>query len=829
MPTSTVHAVLTRCRPVTAGGARSRTRSRARSELLDDNVGVQEDEALLRAAAVIGVSFSADLLAAMAGMDPGDVLDALAERAPAGLLHFDARGGRFRDETEHEALCARTPPSERVRLHARAAEVLVDWYESGRPGVPPAEVARHLVAAGASDRASGFFVAAGDAAMETRRYGAASDHYQSALNAQPPAGHADQVTAAAAIGLGSARLAHGELEPAREAFQSAVEPARRTGRGDLLAEAALGLGSGPTGFEVPLVDRAQLDLLEEALAALSDNELELRARVLARLAVATTLVEDEVRRRFYAAQAVELARAAGDPAALTAALAARCDVMAGPEHTELRRQLADEIVTAARAIKDREMELLGRRHRLVALAESGDIEGVDAEIRDFASLSDVIGQSLYAWYVPLWRGMRALMVGRIHDCRRWLDEVAVVGERAGSHNAYLLAATLRWGLLSETDDRPGLTSFAEHLGIEEVPAVWAQVALALMAAETGRTAAAVTRLDSVAPRLATATRDSEWIPMLCQVAELIGHIGGHPVASWAYEALRPYADQLAVEGIGAAIRGSVHRHLGLLAAALGNAERGVDHFTAAIDVHRAIGAPLLVARTYRDWGVALGDRGALERALTWYEQLGIDARTAELRRLLGTAATPWADEQRFAREGQTWSLTFAGSTVRMRDAKGLRDIALLLRTPGRAVPAMELAAPRGRPGRPTGETLHEPGDLGEVLDQTARAAYRRRLSDLDEEISEAENFGDGDRAAKARAERDLLVKQLASAYGLGGRPRRMGDPAERARTAVTARIRDTIRRIEGLHPELGRHLRLSVRTGTLCVYEPDLPATWTLS
>ena len=45
--------------------------------------------------------------------------------------------------------------------------------------------------------------------------------------------------------------------------------------------------------------------------------------------------------------------------------------------------------------------------------------------------------------------------------------------------------------------------------------------------------------------------------------------------------------------------------------------------------------------------------------------------------------------------------------------------------------------------------------------------------------------------------------------------------AERARTAVTARIKDSIRRIGGAHPELGRHLARSVRTGTFCVYEPD--------
>ena len=84
------------------------------------------------------------------------------------------------------------------------------------------------------------------------------------------------------------------------------------------------------------------------------------------------------------------------------------------------------------------------------------------------------------------------------------------------------------------------------------------------------------------------------------------------------------------------------------------------------------------------------------------------------------------------------------------------------------------------------------------------------------------------RSSRVAAERDALVEQLSAAYGLGGRPRRAGSPAERARTAVTARIRATIERITQVHPELGRHLRVSVRTGTLCVYEPESPHSWIL-
>jgi hypothetical protein len=109
----------------------------------------------------------------------------------------------------------------------------------------------------------------------------------------------------------------------------------------------------------------------------------------------------------------------------------------------------------------------------------------------------------------------------------------------------------------------------------------------------------------------------------------------------------------------------------------------------------------------------------------------------------------------------------------------------------------------------------------EVLDETARRQYRERLADLMEEIEEAERWSDPERTARAVAERDALVEALSAATGLGGRSRRLGDEHERARKAVSARIRDAVERIATVHPELGRHLAATVSTGAWCSYSPD--------
>jgi hypothetical protein len=361
--------------------------------------------------------------------------------------------------------------------------------------------------------------------------------------------------------------------------------------------------------------------------------------------------------------------------------------------------------------------------------------------------------------------------------------------------------------------------------------VWPFVTMAHVAAHQGRAGEAAARLDAVTPRLTASPRDSEWLPMMAQLAEAVGTIGGHPVARWAYEQLFPFAELLVVEGIGAALRGPVHRHLGILAAAAGETATAADHFDRALDRARGIGATLLVARILRDAGLALSDPVRMAEARDLYRALGVTRRADELGSAAeggGADGQPGASDNLFLREGEFWTLRYQRREVRLRDSKGLRDLAVLLAAPGREFPAVELAAAPSAAAAaevPAGE-LHEPGDLGEVVDATARAAYRRRLLELDEEETEADARGDQERSVALAAEREALVAQLSAAYGLGGRVRRAGQPAERARTAVTARIRDAMRRIESVHPELGAHLRHSVSTGTFCSYRPESPTAW---
>src|SRR5262249_51687522 len=167
----------------------------------------------------------------------------------------------------------------------------------------------------------------------------------------------------------------------------------------------------------------------------------------------------------------------------------------------------------------------------------------------------------------------------------------------------------------------------------------------------------------------------------------------------------------------------------------------------------------------------------------------------------------------FLRQGEVWAITFEGKTVHLKHSKGLADLALLLSQPGTDLEAIGLAQ-----GNSSRRTPAAPGDP--MLDRRALVSYRTRLRELEGRLDEAEARDNPEGYSRLEAERQALVDELRRATGLGGRTRRLGDEAERARKAVSSRIRLSIAAIQAAHPALGEHLEHSIETGTLCSYSP---------
>jgi CheY-like chemotaxis protein/class 3 adenylate cyclase len=193
----------------------------------------------------------------------------------------------------------------------------------------------------------------------------------------------------------------------------------------------------------------------------------------------------------------------------------------------------------------------------------------------------------------------------------------------------------------------------------------------------------------------------------------------------------------------------------------------------------------------------------------------------------------------FRCDGDFWTVAYQGKSFRVRGSRGFAYIAALLGQPGQRVPASELAALASDPDvrrlsarelRASGLRATDASEAGERLDAAARAAYRRRLAELSEEVEAARAFNDDGRASTLQEEIDFILQELASAVGLGGRARKAGSAAERARLNVTRAIRSAIERIGAHHRPLARYLSTTIATGTTCAYETEFrePIAWIL-
>ncbi|AEA26080.1 LuxR family transcriptional regulator [Pseudonocardia dioxanivorans CB1190] len=781
-------------------------------------------ETVLRAAAAldVGVTSGVDavLLARVSDLPPAAVAETVAPAVDAGLLRVGHDRYRFPHALVADTVSARTPPQQRLDLHRRAVSALAARQAAGTASA--AAVAHQMLAAARLSGDPAEARAAAAAAESAAGLAVAATAYEDAAGwlaaalAALPDDEPDARRPALLCARGEALLAAGDPPAARAAFTAAAELARGTGPPELLATAALGRTGGAAGFEVDLSDPDRVVLLEEALAALPAGDSVLRCTLTARLLVALAFTRGARRRQAVAEEAVAAAGRLGNARASAGALAAWCDAAAGPQYVAARREAATEIVETARTAGDRAVELLGRRLRLVALAEAGDWAGVDVEIDRYARVADAVRRPDLAWLVPLWRGTRATMRGDAAAEAAHAAELRRLAELSGSTNAELLGLTqgfVREGLA-------GRASVVVERFLELAPDLGdsAHCTIALLHALSGAPAAARQALhrwlDGRGAGMSEDERDSEWLPEAVQAARAAVLLGDRDAARALHELLSPFAGLFAIEGLLAGTWGCVAGHLGRIAALLGDDTAARRHLAVAAELDTAAGAAL--GERSRRWaGPAQAGtaRGGPARAVPASDGRASDGRASD-----GTAAVE-SGEAVFRRAGEIWTVGWAGREVRLRDSKGMRDLAVLLARPGREVAVHELTGALGAAvaTRPV-----------ELADRTAVEAYRARLRQLAAEIDDAADNNDDGRRARAVAEREALLAELGAVTRLGGRPRTAGSDVERMRKAVGNRIRQALARIDAAHPDLGRHLTVSVRTGTFCRYAPDREVRWRL-
>lgn len=430
-------------------------------------------------------------------------------------------------------------------------------------------------------------------------------------------------------------------------FQRAAALARILGAGAALARAALGVG--PVTVSVGVRDDFLVTLLEEALAALEDDEPALRAALFGRLAIALYWAPAAERRTQLSDEAVHLAARSGDEATLAYATVARCVALWSPDNSDERRRHLQAALSAAVQQGDLERALAYRMFWITTLLERGEATAALQEVATLTREANHLRQPHGLWNATLLQVMVAGFAGRIDDAERlaleyWDRASPVDTVNAPQSFAAALAMVRReQGRVAELVDHAG--ALAARL---PTVAVW-RCALLWVLAHAGRRDEAARELaELAAERFRSLPFNLHWPVQMALLSEGCALLGDGDRAEVLGELLAPYADRHVVAGFGAAYWGPVAYFLAINAATAQRWEDAEHWFDSAVTRARQIGAGTWMVRSQLEWARMLNrrgrhtDRAAVRRlvgeALPEAQRLGMPAAGATLMTLSRSAA-----------------------------------------------------------------------------------------------------------------------------------------------------------------------------------------------
>ncbi len=612
-------------------------------ELIDRRVRRLGEDCLsvLVLASVFGREFGFRELARASGVGADDLAGRLEEALVERLL-VDVPGApgqlRFSHALVRDVLYERVPAPRRARLHSQVGDALETFY-GPRPAAHLAELAHHFVEAAAGGdvaRAVEYAQRAGDHALGQLAYEEAARLYRMALQAlelEPD----DEARAELLLAQGDAEMREGDSPAAKQRFQEVAELARNLGRAELLARAALGYG-GRTVVHSAGSDRQLVELLEAALTALGDEPTPLRARLLARLAGALRDRPDREPRDALSAEAVEIARSAGDEPTLAYALDGRLGATWWPGRAQERLPLAAELIELAELIGDDERAFFGRGYRMYALLELGNMPGAYEELEARAAIAERLSEPALHWLVAANRGLRALLEGNFADAEKLIPTVRLLGARVQRRET---GTAIRHQLVVLRRQQGRLAETTELLDSNQGALTWLRAYLDAELGNLPEARAAMTEL--AAGNFTALPSENDWLLSMCLLSEACYRMDEADHAATLHTLLEPFAGLNAVSAPEVSL-GAVSRYLGLLATTMGHIDEAERHFEDALAMNANMGGRPWLAHTQHDYARMLlardgpGDRERaqelLDQALAIYRELGMESYAATASKLV---------------------------------------------------------------------------------------------------------------------------------------------------------------------------------------------------
>jgi hypothetical protein len=612
----------------------------------------EECHRVLVLASVIGREFAVDALARVGGVPEGELLDVLDEAMAARVVsELPARTARLRfahvliRDTLYEGLTS----ARRVRLHRLVVDELEALYGDD-PGPHLAELAYHSLAGSELDKGVRYARRAGDRALALLAYEESARLYRMALDAlDRPDRRDEKARCELLLSLGEAEAWAGNSPAAKGAFLDAARTARHLRLPRELARAAAGYG-GPIVWARAGDDTRLVPLLEEGLDALGEEDVELRARLLARLAGALRDEPDGDRRDRLSGEAVKLARRAGDPAALAYALDGRAAAIISPATVAERLALGSELREVAERIGDTERTVQAHSHRIMAQLQAGEVSEAEIDLDAADHIAQELRMPAQLWQVCGIQAMLALAAGRLTDADELVPRALALGERAQPTAVIPVYVLQRYTLSDFRGDIEKVEPAIRDLAGEYPARRVFRCALAYLHARLARLPEAKQTLDELAgDDFSALPFDQEWLFGMSLLAETAALLGDTDSAAILYRLLHPWAALNAVDQA-EGIRGSVARYLGLLATTTQNWDEAEVHFEDALAMNARMGARPWLAHTANDYARMLharNSRGDRERAqallgsaLETYRELGMDNYAAAATALAEEIGTP---------------------------------------------------------------------------------------------------------------------------------------------------------------------------------------------
>lgn len=630
---------------------------------------------LLRAASVMGLYFQPELAGDIAHLAAAEVSAATSEALGASLVEVHDDGFRFAHALIREAILAEVDPRERATLHGAAARALLRHGQAST-GSDVFSVAQHLLEAADGDslEAAEWSERAADVAMRRLAYEDAARWYRTALRAG--GGHlTPEVRCRLLLGIGAAANRSGDLSGRLTACVEAAEVARTEGLPEVLGAAALTMEPlGALGFN--LTTRR---LCEEALAALPEDSVVLRARLRARFAATYVYQPDPTAAGEASAEALAQAEESADPVAIAEAILARLAIAAGPGELDERERLARRLEQISTDTDDPQTSLAAQLAHIDTAFERGNLAEAAARLERAAAAGERLGGPVARFTILHSRAALAQARGRYAEARRTIDEAfAVMAADEVEARFHTRAAVLMMvGRHTGPDDEAlKAAGYADAPATaRQEPGVIVPISYAVALAGAGQLEAARDVYGSAGP--AGGWRVPPHLILLVPAMGIAAAAAlGEPddLERFARD-LAAYSEHHVVSGVGAIVYGGpVDLWLGIAAHHLGDLDRAVtllDSARARCTTNGAAGYEVEAATELAESLQARGGDGDGERASEIVAHaskaaraLGMAPFVARLERLAGALGSTLPGGPLTARQVEVAELIAAGLTNR---------------------------------------------------------------------------------------------------------------------------------------------------------------------